>query len=56
MIALRAGQRVLLPSGNVVVLLRCERGTWTCEYTILTRQRGLVDFSSAWLHRWGTRV
>lgn len=53
---LHPGMRVMLPSGNVIVLLRRERMHWICEYTALARSRGEVEFSGAWLRRFGVRV
>lgn len=37
---LRRGMRVVLPSGNIIVLLRRERMQWVCEYTQVARARG----------------
>lgn len=54
--ALHAGMRVLLPSGNVVCLLRCERDDWVCEYTELSRARGEVSFTGAFLREHGAQV
>jgi hypothetical protein len=54
--ALRPGMRVLLSGGNIVRLLRCERGEWICEYTDLARARGEVVFTSAFLRRHGVQV
>lgn len=54
--ALRAGMRVMLPSGNILRLLRCERGEWVCEYTELARARGEVTFSGAFLRKQGRQV
>jgi hypothetical protein len=48
---LRTGLRVVLPSGNVVVLLRRERSEWVCLYTELARARGEVIFSGSFLRR-----
>lgn len=50
---LTAGMRVLLPSGNVITLVRRERTEWICEYTELARARGEVVFSGVFLRRWG---
>lgn len=50
---LRAGLRVLLPSGNVVVLVRRERTAWVCEYVDNGRVRGEVEFSGVWLRQHG---
>lgn len=54
--ALRAGMRVRLPSGAVLVLLRRERTQWVCEYADMPRQRGEVEFTGVWLRRWGITV
>ena len=54
--ALHAGMRILLPSGNVVCLLRCERDDWVCEYTELSRARGEVSFTATFLCQYGTQV
>lgn len=54
--ALRVGMRVRLPSGNVVLLLRRERGEWVCEYTVLPQARGEVAFAAPWLRRVGRQV
>lgn len=51
--SLIAGMRVLLPSGNVVVLQRREHGVWVCEYHHMARQRGEVEFSGTWLRKYG---
>lgn len=53
---LKAGMRVMLPSGNIVVLLRRERSAWVCQYHVLARQRGEVEFNGAWLRRWARQV
>jgi hypothetical protein len=53
---LHIGMRVMLPSGNVLLLVRRERATWVCEYTVLARQRGEVEFTGMWLRRWGRVV
>ena len=50
---LRVGMRVRLPTGNVVLLVRPVGSDWTCEYTVLARARGEVEFSGAWLRRVG---
>lgn len=54
--ALRAGMRVRLPSGAVLVLVRRERTQWVCEYADMPRQRGEVEFTGVWLRRWGVTV
>lgn len=56
MTALRAGMRVMLPSGNILVLVRRERAFWVCEYTSMARQRGEVEFTGVWLRRWAREV
>ncbi len=50
---LRAGMRVMLPSGNVIVLLRRERMHWVCEYTDHADARGEVEFSGLYLRTHG---
>lgn len=50
---LRIGMRVMLPSGNIVVLVRPAGSEWACEYTNLARARGEVEFSGVWLRRVG---
>ena len=54
--ALVDGMRIMLPSGNIVILLRRERAEWVCEYTVLARQRGEVRFSGVWLRKHGVRA
>jgi hypothetical protein len=53
---LHSGMRVLLPSGNVIVLLRRERMHWVCEFTALSRARGEVEFSGVYLRKFGIKV
>ena len=53
---LTVGMRVLLPSGNILLLVRRERSMWVCSYTQMARQRGEVEFTGAWLRRWAQRV
>jgi hypothetical protein len=53
---LHIGMRVMLPSGNVLVLLRRERTEWICEYTELARARGLVVFTGLFLRKYGRQV
>ncbi len=53
---LQVGMRVLLPSGNIVLLVRRERAEWVCTYTELARARGEVVFTGAWLRRHGVRA
>lgn len=50
------GMRILLPSGNVVRLVRRERTDWICEYTELARARGEVVFTGVFLRKYGTQV
>lgn len=50
---LTVGLRVRLPSGNVIVLRQHERTHWICEYIDSPKARGLVEFSAAWLLRYG---
>lgn len=54
--ALATGMRVLLPSGNVVALVRRERTEWVCEYTALARARGEVIFTGLFLRTHGRQV
>ena len=53
---LHQGMRVMLPSGNIIVLVRRERMHWVCEYTVLSRARGEVVFSGVWLRKFGRKV
>lgn len=53
---LHTGMRILLPSGNVVRLVRRERTEWVCEYTELARARGEALFTGVFLRKYGTRV
>lgn len=53
---LAVGMRLMLPSGNILVLVRRERAFWICEYTEMARQRGEVEFTGVWLRRWARRV
>ena len=46
---LTVGLRVVLPSGNVVVLTRRLRSEWVCEYTERARARGEVHFTDLFL-------
>lgn len=50
---LRANLKVMLPSGNVIVLLRRERMHWVCTYTDHAHARGEVEFSGVWLRQFG---
>lgn len=53
---LHAGMRVMLPSGNVLVLVRRERTEWVCEYTELARARGEVLFTGVFLRKYCSQV
>jgi hypothetical protein len=53
---LAVGMRLMLPSGNILVLVRRERSMWVCQYTQMARQRGEVEFTGAWLRKWARRV
>lgn len=53
---LHAGMRVMLPSGNVLVLVRRERAEWVCEYTELARARGEVLFTGVFLRKYCSQV
>lgn len=52
---LRAGMRVRLPSGNIVMLLRPEGASWLCAYEPNMRQRGEVELSMLYLRKFGNR-
>ena len=54
--ALATGLRLMLPSGNVIVLVRRERTEWICEYTELARARGEVIFTGLFLRTYGRKV
>jgi hypothetical protein len=54
--ALATGLRLMLPSGNVIVLVRRERTEWICEYTELARARGEVIFTGVFLRKYAQRV
>ena len=54
--ALATGLRLMLPSGNVIVLVRRERTEWICEYTELARARGEVLFTGVFLRKYAQRV
>ena len=43
----------MLPSGSIVVLVRCERDEWVCKYTERGMTRGEVEFSESWLRQFG---
>lgn len=53
---LHSGMRVLLPSGNIVVLVRRERMHWVCAFTALSRARGEVEFTGVYLRKFGVRA
>ena len=53
---LHVGMRVLLPSGNTLVLVRRERAFWVCEFAPHSRQRGEVEFTGVYLRKWGRQV
>ena len=53
---LATGLRVVLPSGNVIVLVRRERTEWICEYTEQARARGEVIFTGLFLRTYARRV
>lgn len=53
---LTPGMRVMLPSGNVIALVREERGEWVCEYTELARARGEVILTGVFLRKYGRQV
>lgn len=53
---LHLGMRVMLPSGNIVTLVRTDGADWVCEYTEFARARGEVNFTDAWLRRWAHKV
>jgi hypothetical protein len=48
--------RVLLPSGNIIVLVRRERMHWVCAFTALSRARGEVEFSGVYLRKFGVKI
>lgn len=50
------GMRVMLPSGNIVILVRRERTEWICEYTELARARGEVIFTGVFLRKYARQV
>ncbi len=50
---LRAKLHVRLPSGNLIALVRREGAAWVCEYLPGARLRGEVEFSSAYLRKFG---
>lgn len=54
--ALATGMRVLLPSGNIVALVRRERTEWVCEYTEMARARGEVVLTGLFLRTYGRQV
>ena len=53
---LATGMRLMLPSGNVVVLLRRDRAECTCGYTEQAKARGEVIFTGRFLRQYARRV
>lgn len=53
---LATGMRVMLPSGNILILVRRERTEWICEYTELARARGEVVFTGVFLRKYARQV
>jgi hypothetical protein len=45
----RVGMRLMLPSGNILFLVRREEGAWIGQYTELSKLRGEVSLCPAWL-------
>lgn len=54
--ALATGMRLMLPSGNIIILTRRERAEWICEYTELARARGEVIFTGVFLRKYARQV
>lgn len=54
--AITVGMRILLPSGNIVRVVRREGAEWLCEYTELARARGQVVFAGRFLREHGVRA
>lgn len=54
--ALATGMRLMLPSGNVVVLVRRQRTEWTCEYAGASKARGEVVFTGLFLRTYARQV
>lgn len=50
------GMRIMLPSGNIVRVIRREGNEWLCEYTEMARARGEVLFKAKFLRDWGVRA
>ena len=50
------GMRILLPSGNIIRVLRREGNEWLCEYTEIARARGETSFTGKFLRDWGVRA
>ena len=48
------GLRLMLPSGNVVRVVRTDGDDFACEYQMLSRLRGEVVFSVYFLRKFGT--
>jgi hypothetical protein len=46
----------MLPSGNVIVLVRRERTEWTCAYTEQAKARGEVVFTGRFLRQYARQV
>lgn len=46
---LAPGVKVVLPTGNVIVLVSREDDEWTCQYTQISHARGSVVFSETFL-------
>ena len=53
---LHVGMKLMLPSGNTLVLVRRDRASWVCEYSPGCKARGEVEFTGAYLRRWGRAV
>lgn len=53
---LHVGMKLMLPSGNTLVLVRRERASWVCEYSPGCKARGEVEFTGAYLRRWARAV
>lgn len=54
--AIRAGDLIRLPSGNVVIVIARQGNEWLCQYAEGSRARGEVVFASTFLRDWGTRA
>jgi len=58
---LRTGMRLALPSGNTLVLKSRVRELWVCELWVCEflpgcKARGEVEFTGAYLRKWGTQI